>query len=88
MPYTNKQVAAHQKMMQEGEALAVELVTRKAGRTPGEVRLWRLSEADRGRRARGFLLRGLGLSVVAAICPPHFLWKRNTEGLRFDYEAT
>ena len=74
MPYTDKQIAAHQRMMSEGEPLAVELVSRKAGRTPGEVRLWRLSEADRGRRARGFLLRGLGLSVVAAICPPHVLW--------------
>lgn len=49
-------------------------MTRQGKRSTGEVRLLKMSEDQRGARARKFLLRGLALSFVAAICPPHFVW--------------
>ncbi len=74
MPYSEKQLAAHREIMTQGEALPVVLVARQGKRSRGVVRLLRMSEEQRGSRARRFLLRGLGLSLVAAICPPHILW--------------
>ena len=60
--------------MTEGEALLVVLVTRHGKRSSGVLRLLRMSDAQRQARARKFLLRGLGLALVAAICPPHLVW--------------
>lgn len=74
MPYTDKQLAKHREAMALGEAIPVELVTRQGQRSSGELRLWRLTDADRSKRALKWLLTCGGIGVVAILCPPHFLW--------------
>ena len=74
VPYTPKQLARNEAILSQGEEIKVDLVTWEKKRAPGVVRLLRMDEVQRRKRAVKFLLTAMGLSVVALLCPPHGLW--------------
>jgi hypothetical protein len=74
MPYASKQLAKNEAIMRAGEQLPVELVTWEKKRSLGEVRLLRMSDQERRSRALKFFFSCSGLSLLAIVFPPHFLW--------------
>lgn len=74
MPYTEKQVRDNEAALTRGEPIAIELVTHEQQRTAGTLRLLRLSEEERGARARKFMFICWALALPAGVAPPHLLW--------------
>jgi hypothetical protein len=74
MPYTSKDLAKNEATMRLGEALPVDLVTWEKKRSPGEVRLLRMRDEERRARAWKFLFACTGMSLLAVVFPPHFIW--------------
>lgn len=74
MPYSAAQTAEHEKIMTQGEPVAVELTARRDRRATGEVRLYRLSDAERSKRSLGAMLKFFAIAVLAVLVPPHGAW--------------
>jgi hypothetical protein len=60
--------------LSRGERVPVSLETHDEQRATGFVQLLRLTEEERGRRARRWLLTCLAIAPVTIVCPPHFPW--------------
>lgn len=74
MPYTEKQVRMHEAALGRGEPIAIELRTHEQERAAGTLRLLRLTDEERGRRARRFLFICWAIALPCGIAPPHLLW--------------
>jgi len=74
MPYEEDQLRKHREAISRGDQVAVTLETHEGQRTPGFIKLLRLSPVERGARARRWLLACLALAPVTAVCPPHIPW--------------
>lgn len=74
MPYSEKQLTKHKKILLDGVEIKVELIAHETKPTKGFVKLKEFSESEKSSRAFKFLFGFVGAAFVAVILPPHIIW--------------
>src|SRR5262249_53217701 len=74
MPYEESVLQKHREVMTRGDEVAVSFTAHEGEKSPGTVRLLRLTSEERSKRGRRRLFTCVAIAPLAFVCPPHIPW--------------